>query len=290
MANEPYDFEIIVQYEKSKLHPELVFDSISKLISSFQKLDSMSAKILGDELSLSFSLQSVESGSIKIKFLRLLKSVDDKDVEDLNWKRIAGKFINSCRKKVISMLDDPITPEIVSDAEMKMIQDAKNISGDKRIQTSFPQGEIIDTLKDFSEAINELSEGDSVYCIQGDDEIELKPSKSVFRFEDNNVSKTQIRDQRMVLKIKKADFLGHSKWEFKVDEGTVQAKITDVTWLEKFHKKIIKVGPGDALRVRWGYEYERMKDGTVIARDHEVVKVLEVISGDYQEQQDLFEH
>ena len=178
MANEPYDFEIIVQYEKSKLHPELVFDSISKLISSFQKLDSLSAKILGDELSLSFSLQSVESGSIKIKFLRLLKSVDDKDVEDLNWKRIAGKFINSCRKKVISMLDDPITPEIVSDAEMKMIQDAKNISGDKRIQTSFPQGEIIDTLKDFSEAINELSEGDSVYCIQGDDEIELKPSKS----------------------------------------------------------------------------------------------------------------
>jgi translation initiation factor IF-1 len=53
-----------------------------------------------------------------------------------------------------------------------------------------------------------------------------------------------------ILKIKIADFLGKSRWKFKLVDGkTIDAKIEDKTWLNLFHSKQVKIGSGDSIEI-----------------------------------------
>ncbi len=51
----------------------------------------------------------------------------------------------------------------------------------------------------------------------------------------------------LILKVKKPDYLGTSKWEF-VFEHAIEAKILDVDWLVRFQNRREDVRPGDAIR------------------------------------------
>ena len=80
----------------------------------------------------------------------------------------------------------------------------------------------------------------------------------------------------MILKVRKPDYLGESKWEFVLDRG-FDAKIIDIDWLNRFQNRIEDVRPGDAIRanvrteIRYGYE------GEVVGVRHTIVKVIEVV-------------
>lgn len=289
MPENSLDFEILVQFEKTKDHPELVFDSISKLITSFQRIDTISARIINQEIKLSFALEKVESGSIRVKLARFLKSMDDRDIEDLNYKRIVGKALNACRKKAIALLEKPITPELVADTEETFIKEAEKITGKTLIRPSFPKEELLYAVEDVWEAVNSLSEGDAIYCVQDEEEIELKPVSTVYQIENIETRGTRTKQERMILKIKKPDFLGNSKWEFKYENETIRANISDENWLEAFRNKTVKVGPGDALSVIWEYQIEHQQNKPVVVQNYNIIKILEVIRGEYHEQQKLFE-
>ena len=80
----------------------------------------------------------------------------------------------------------------------------------------------------------------------------------------------------MILKVKKPDYLGDSKWLFKHGNGTISAKITDQQWLNDFQNRKIDVRPQDSLVcvvkiiVKYDYNYE------VISTTHEVTEVTKI--------------
>jgi hypothetical protein len=81
----------------------------------------------------------------------------------------------------------------------------------------------------------------------------------------------------MILVIKRPDFLGDAKWEFRHDRRSFEARIRDAKWLTEFREGTEVIHPGDALRstvrstVRYGF------DGEVVDSQHEIVKVEGVI-------------
>jgi hypothetical protein len=53
---------------------------------------------------------------------------------------------------------------------------------------------------------------------------------------------------QMILKVKKPDYLGESKWEFKHENKTIPMKILDIDWLKAFQNREIDIRPGDSIR------------------------------------------
>jgi hypothetical protein len=66
----------------------------------------------------------------------------------------------------------------------------------------------------------------------------------------------------MILVVKRPDFLGDARWEFRHGRLPIEAKILDGGWLADFRNGVAVLKPGDALRamvrsrVRYGYDGE----------------------------------
>lgn len=97
-----------------------------------------------------------------------------------------------------------------------------------------------------------------------------------------------ISQSEMILKIKKPDYLGDSKWEFRHRKETINAKITDNDWLAKFRDRQISLKPGDSIRANVEIEVKYDFDREVNSINHTITKVLEVIYSSPNNQSNLF--
>ena len=96
-------------------------------------------------------------------------------------------------------------------------------------------------------------------------------------------------DTIVILKIKKPDFLGDSKWIFKHGHYTIDAKITDSNWLNKFHTGIVPLVPNDAMKVRMKETIRYDKKGNIISKFNEIYDIIRLIHNDDIEQIGAFD-
>ncbi|OAI51915.1 hypothetical protein AYO46_00910 [Betaproteobacteria bacterium SCGC AG-212-J23] len=139
-------------------------------------------------------------------------------------------------------------------------------------------------LADISQVKNALS------VLSQDDNATLSSSEGVSQYnKDLMVSEEVVRDlvtrERLstvgerILKVKKPDYLGTSKWTFRYGSHIVEAKVTDASWLTRFQSNLELVHPGDSLRVLLYEQAAYGEDNELIHTEVEVQKVLEVIRG-----------
>lgn len=113
--------------------------------------------------------------------------------------------------------------------------------------------------------------------------INLKISKGINSNMKHLIKKSKefkeeeiVSNSKMILKVKKPDYLGNSKWSFKHGNRTIYAKITDLEWLNEFQNRKIDVRTQDPLvclvkiTVKYDYNYE------LISTSHEVTKVIKI--------------
>jgi hypothetical protein len=81
----------------------------------------------------------------------------------------------------------------------------------------------------------------------------------------------------MTLIVKKPDYLGKSKWDFRHGGKQVAASIHDETWLVAFQARKVDVRPGDALKCLVDIEHHYGYDNELVAETYAVSKVNEVI-------------
>jgi hypothetical protein len=86
----------------------------------------------------------------------------------------------------------------------------------------------------------------------------------------------------MILKVKKPDYLGQSKWEFHHGGRTIEAKINHLDWLNKFQNREIDIRPGDAIKGRVIQTTKYGFDNEVISSRYEIEKIIEVLSSPTQ--------
>lgn len=105
-----------------------------------------------------------------------------------------------------------------------------------------------------------------------------KPSFCVQDDMSQRLAKNTIQnDVEMILMVRKPDFLGETKWDFRYQKRNLSASIEDQGWLEKFQKGKIDIRPGDALHVIMHESVSYSSEGEVIEESKEIIKVKEVI-------------
>jgi hypothetical protein len=80
-----------------------------------------------------------------------------------------------------------------------------------------------------------------------------------------------------IIKVKKPDYLGKSKWGFKYSGHLIEAKILDEGWLTQFHNRRVELQPGDSLRVLLREQVSYGYDNEIVHVEYDVVEVQEVI-------------
>ena len=142
------------------------------------------------------------------------------------------------------------------------------------------------SITEISSSLGELQTGDKALLETANgDKVEFNLSIHIApdTLQELLVEKTITNTEEMILKVKKPDFLGDSRWEF-IHDHVLEAKVLDLPWLSQFRNGDFVLLPGSAIRasvqvdVGYGYEYE------VVSRAVSILKVHEVINPPSHEQ------
>ncbi len=88
---------------------------------------------------------------------------------------------------------------------------------------------------------------------------------------------TKTDNMAMKLIVKKPDYLGLSKWEFRHGSKSITASMNDKHWLVDFQSRKIDIRPGDALRCRVTLENSYGYDNELIRELYTVTKVEKIL-------------
>ena len=138
---------------------------------------------------------------------------------------------------------------------------------------------LLTNISSIQKSTRYLGEGDSVHynCTDGSSKVTdaIEISDSIVE----DVLTMEIIDDRSeaILKVKKADYLGTSKWVFKFEGHAIDVSITDLYWLDRFQNKLVSVQPGDSIRGILVRYFSYGHDNEVFSVRYELEHVKEVI-------------
>ncbi len=104
-----------------------------------------------------------------------------------------------------------------------------------------------------------------------------------FQADTENIEQLMTREtlssdkNEMMLAVKKPNYLGASKWNFRHGSKTISASIEDSGWLNDFENRKMDVRPGDSLRcrirveVKYGYENEVANESCFVVEVKEIL-------------------
>lgn len=295
--NEPnfQDFDIRIEFERGTGDPTRVFRTIAGLIESVQKMDSHLAAMLGASVRTSLVLQDVEATSLKARLRSIVEAVPDEPLKQGEVKKIIGHFLLKGKHKILDWCGT--RKEISDRAEVKLLEDElaslAQQTDIKQLPAYAPIGtpSLLSDIAAVNDALAPLEHHDTASLASSSGHSEYNPklvvSESVIR--DIVTSERIASTGERILKVKKPDYLGTSKWGFRYSGHMIEAKITDVAWLRRFQSKLETVNPGDSLRVMLFEEVSYGYDKEVVHTEYEVKEVLGVIRGFQGEQGDLIE-
>ena len=284
------DFAIEIGFVPGTPDPARVFRSMTQLIDTFQKFDRELVHTIDVNIEPIMLLEDIEAGSIKSWLTALLQATDDTGLGELNWKKIVGGYLVRAKYLTIDFLRGTTEAMTKNDLEglQKRILQAAEETGVKRIPTYSPPSKalLIRSITDIGMSLSPLQTGDhAVFETRSGDTVEFNLSIRVVpeSLHDLLVEHSLMHDEEMILKVKKPDFLGDSKWE-SIHESTIEAKLLDEDWLGKFRNNEIILQPGSALRVLMHVEVEYGYDKELVSRKYQIIKVYEVIPPPSHEQ------
>ena len=287
------DYCIEIDFKKDTENPSRVFRSMSDLIDAFQRADKQLVNIIDVNIQPVLFLEDVETSSIKAWLRTALERIPNDSLYNLDWKPIIGQYLVKGKQYIIDWTNGKTTVTNVS--ELKPLEDQLHALAESTNIKLLPAynpiktRELLETLRDLSEGVAPLMEGDSVKYITEHQEstfnLAFKLTPEVI---ENLITKeTTTMTGEQILKIKKPDYLGESMWEVKHGKDTFPASIADKAWLQKFQSGTIPIVPGDSIRAIVTEEYKYDYNQNLIAERRNVEKVIEVIHG--PEQSDMFE-
>ena len=287
------EFGIEIDYKKNSENPSRVFQAMSDLIDAFQRIDKRLVEVINPKIEPIIILEDIHSGSIKAWLRIAVKSNPDDARYPKNWKPLVGQFLITGNKSLIDFIKNK--SRINNILELKPLEDQimqlAEIGNFKLLPTYSPlkPRKLLESLKDVSVSLSPLIEGDSVKYISldhGDSGINIKFKLSAENIEDLMTKETTVKQGEKILKIKKADYLGESMWDFKHGQLTIQANIFDKGWLTDFQSGRIKILPGDSLRAVVGEYYRFDQNNNLIGLNYRIEKIDEIIHA--PDQPDMF--
>jgi hypothetical protein len=277
--------DIRIEFERSVGDPSRIFRAMAGLIESVQTLDSHLALSIGATVRTALVLQDIETASLKAKLRTFIEEVPDEALKAGEVKKVIGHFLLKAKHKVLDWCGER---DVISNRdEVKLLTadiHALAVEADIKLIPAYAPVEISTLLSDISaikDALNYLGSHDNA-------SLESAQGKSAYNsslvVSDEIVRELVTRETiaakgERILKVKKPDYLGTSKWSFKYAGHMIEAKVLDEPWLSRFQNNQETVQPGDSLRVVLSEEVAYGYDNEIVQTEYEVLEVLAVISG-----------
>jgi hypothetical protein len=289
---------IEISYVKGTSNPERIFQTASKLIESLKSLDAVLSQTLDPSLETVLTLEDTERGSLRTWIGTKLKNVPEDALRSGEVKKLAGHYLNEARLKVVEWCDKHPKQQTIEDVKQlqeEIVQIASNsgISAIPAFKT--PDAiQLLTSMEQMSRSQDRLSEQEKVEFIafEGRSTISKDFELDATLRESLVVAEIIQSTTTMVLKIKRPDLLGEARWEFKHGNEPISAKIEDLEWLSRHHRRdpTAQVMAGDALKVTVVVAVTYDANRNVIDKNYRITKVIEIVPPDSTEQNDLFDH
>lgn len=286
MAEEFKDLiEIRIEFERGTGDPSRIFRSMAGLIESTQLLDSHLALSIGASVRTSLLLQDVETASLKAKLRTVIEEIPDEAVKSGDIKKFIGHFLYKAKHKVIDWCSERDT--ISNRDEIKQLEaeiHALAEQSDIKMLPAYAPIETATLLSDINSvkaALNYLESHDVATFKSPHGTSEYNPALTV---SDEVVRELVTRETiasegERILKVKKPDYLGTSKWGFKYGAHMIEAKVLDGRWLSRFQNGQEPLTPGDSLRITLHETVAYGYDNEIVHTEYEVIEVIEIIRG-----------
>jgi hypothetical protein len=279
------DIEIRIEFERSQGDPTRVFRAMADLIDSVKTLDSHLALSIGAGIKTTLLLQDIESASLKAKLRSVIEDLPDEALRAGEVKKVIGHFLVKAKHKIIDWCgerDEITTRQEVKQLEME-IQELATQSNVLMVP-AYMQVSVETLLSDIASLNGALS------YLNDKDSASFRSSSGYSTYNSNLVVSEGVVKEILtretisskgerILKVKKPDYLGTSKWSFKYSDHMIEAKISHSEWLKRFQSNLERVNPGDSLRVfleeHVGYGY----NNEIVHTDYEILQILEIIPG-----------
>jgi len=284
------EFGLKIDFDKRADDPARVFRAMSDLVETCKAIDRSLVQSIHVSIDPVLLLEEVRGGSITAWFKNEFASPVDLEMRGFNPSRIVQYLVQGKLALVDFVQQNAqICDRAQIDQLQKDIFDLVQKSGIKPlpIYTPVARKNLVSNIGKLQIALSHFQNNDrAAYLTPGGGKVEFNRALT-FNPDDVADLLTKLSTsstQEMILKIKKPDYLGESKWEFRHGTVKVDAKITDMVWLENFQQRNIDVRPGDSLRVAAQIVVKYGFDNEVIATQYTVLKVLEVMrASDYDQ-------
>lgn len=279
------NFELRIEFLRSEGDPTRVFRAMTGLIEAAQSLDSHLALSLGVQVSTSLVLENIEVASLKAKLHTIVNSVPDEVLKSGEVKKVIGHYLVVAKHKVVNWCVG--RTQIESRTEVVALQQELQTlaeQSDLRMLPAYaPVGlrDLVSDIRDIKSALSYLLTEDRATYSAELGTVAFNPRLEIPEsVVEDILTKEKISSfGQRILKVKKPDYLGNSKWEFKYAGHSVDAKINDLCWLKSFQAGNEPLNPGDSLKVEvseiasYGYNNE------IVEIEYAVEKVIEVLRG-----------
>lgn len=285
--------EIRIEFERGSGDPTRIFYSMAGLIESIQAIDKHLGACIGVGVRTSLVLDDVEAASLKAKLKSTIEAIPDEPLISGDIKKLIGHYLLKGKHKILDWCSD--RNEITTREEVKQLENELQLLAEETNIKQIPAYSSMNTanlLSDIAEiknALNHLCSQDKATLLSPEG---LSQYNQMLVVSDEIVREIVTREtlastSQKIIKVKKPDYLGQSRWVFKYSGHLIEAKISDADWLYKFQSKNEYLQPGDSLKVLLREEVSYGYDSEIVHTEYEVVSVLGVIYGPINEQQTM---
>lgn len=275
------DFAFYIDFKRGQGSASKVFAATHEFIVACEKLDRELLKSVDSNIETVMVLEDVEVASLKTWLRNALVAADDDALKDLDWKKQVGKYLVKAKYIVLTWIDDDAAPRDLP-ALRKELHRLATETDVRHLPAYVPPSPdaLIDAVRDFQGVKDRLGEGYRAKFMSDEGSVEMNLA---FRWNVEDLEALAVKQtlsspaMEMIIAVKKPDYLGASKWEFRHGRRTIQAKIEDLEWMRAFQGRRIDVRPGDALRCTvsvdslYGHDNELIAERYVIKQVHEVL-------------------
>jgi len=267
--------------------PLVLFDSLIKMFSSIIDINTELVKKIDPLIEIKFLLVDISHGSIWTNYLKqiIIPEKDDNVTVYPEGKGNIPDYTRFSQGRIIDTLSNA-NGQLIKNENINEIHDTivkySHMTGVNENPNYKPPNKLVlaNAIDSLGKSTTILAASDKYYF---QDKYEKKEIRKIYTEIDYNEIKREMTKKKVEttihikLKIKTADFLGRSRWKFKLDNNnTIEAKILDEDWLERFHAQRENIGPGDSIEIS-GTVIDSYDDfGNLIYSQYIILKVIKV--------------
>lgn len=287
------DFGFKIEFVRDTEDPSRVFRAFSGLIDFCQVTDKTLIKSLDLDIEPDLRLDNIEQGSIIVWLKNVLKSANENTLNNLNLKLVSSYLVEA-KSYIIKFINQRHTIKNTSEfSELteKLMSSAKKTNvNELGIYTTPSDKDLLLSIDKFQLASSELQSADKLYYLTRSSKLPVNRDFCISPESRDNllVEDTIASVLEMTLKVKKPDYLGESKWEFRHGRRAIDVKINDLEWLKKFRQREVIIAPGDAVKAQVEIISKYDSQGELISTQHTIQKVIAVIPMPLENQLPLF--